>query len=157
MYALHRPELFSSACPLSAYVGPLSIDNFKMQLERMQIKITDESKIQSYFENHNALDLRLCSESARATAAPIPLLAPVTNATLSSRCFMASRRCCRGFKPVELRRQRPSIGAFVEPLDDRRSQLPVRRLVEQLCDCRSYAGAVVSWQWEVEVRPFAGW
>ena len=23
MYALHRPDLFSSACPLSAYVGPL--------------------------------------------------------------------------------------------------------------------------------------
>ena len=57
MYALHRPELFSSACPLSAYVGPLSIDNFKMQLERMQIKITDEGKIQSYFENHNAVSL----------------------------------------------------------------------------------------------------
>jgi enterochelin esterase-like enzyme len=25
MYALHRPELFSSACPLSAAVGPLSL------------------------------------------------------------------------------------------------------------------------------------
>jgi enterochelin esterase-like enzyme len=24
MYALHRPEMFSSACPLSAYVGPLT-------------------------------------------------------------------------------------------------------------------------------------
>jgi len=57
MYALHRPDLFSSACPLSAYVGPPSINNFKMQLERMQIKITDESKIQSYFENHNAVSL----------------------------------------------------------------------------------------------------
>jgi len=57
MYALHRPELFSSACPLSAYVGPLSIDNFKMQLERMQIKITDEAKFQTYFENHNAVSL----------------------------------------------------------------------------------------------------
>lgn len=57
MYALHRPDLFSSACPLSAYVGPPSINNFKMQLERMQIKITDEGKIQSYFENHNAVSL----------------------------------------------------------------------------------------------------
>ena len=57
MYALHRTDLFSSACPLSAYVGPPSINNFKMQLERMQIKITDESKIQSYFENHNAVSL----------------------------------------------------------------------------------------------------
>ena len=26
MYALHHPELFSSACPLSAYCGPLSLE-----------------------------------------------------------------------------------------------------------------------------------
>jgi len=57
MYALHRPDLFSSACPLSAYVGPLSIENFNMQLQRTNSKITDESKIQSYFENHNAVSL----------------------------------------------------------------------------------------------------
>ncbi len=57
MYAMHHPELFSSACPLSAYVGPLSIDDFKIQLQRINSKITDETKIQSYFENHNAVSL----------------------------------------------------------------------------------------------------
>lgn len=57
MYAMHHPELFSSACPLSAYVGSLSIDDFKIQLQRMNSKITDETKIQSYFENHNAVSL----------------------------------------------------------------------------------------------------
>lgn len=57
MYALHRPELFSSACPLSAYVGSLSIEDYKKQLERMQVEITDEAKIQTYFENHNAVSL----------------------------------------------------------------------------------------------------
>ena len=57
MYALHRPDLFSSACPLSAYVGPLSIENFNMQLQRTNSKITDKAKIQSYFENHNAVSL----------------------------------------------------------------------------------------------------
>ena len=57
MYAMHHPELFSSACPLSAYVGTLSIDDFKIQLQRMNSKITDETKIQSYFENHNAVSL----------------------------------------------------------------------------------------------------
>ena len=57
MYAMHHPELFSSACPLSAYVGPLSIDDFKIQLQRMNSKITDETKIKSYFENHNAVSL----------------------------------------------------------------------------------------------------
>lgn len=57
MYAMHHPELFSSACPLSAYIGPLSVEDFKIQLQRMNSKITDETKIQSYFENHNAISL----------------------------------------------------------------------------------------------------
>ena len=57
MYAMHRPELFSSACPLSAYIGPLSVDDFKNQLQRMNSKVTDEAKIQAYFENHNAVSL----------------------------------------------------------------------------------------------------
>ena len=57
MYAMHHPELFSSACPLSAYVGPLSIDDFKIELQRMNSKITNETKIQSYFEKHNAISL----------------------------------------------------------------------------------------------------
>ena len=57
MYAMHRPELFSSACPLSAYIGPLSVDDFKNQLQRMNSKAIDEAKIQAYFENHNAVSL----------------------------------------------------------------------------------------------------
>jgi len=57
MYAMHHPELFSSACPLSAYIGPLSIEDFKVQLQRMNSKVKDEAKINSYFENHNAISL----------------------------------------------------------------------------------------------------
>ncbi len=57
MYAMHHPELFSSACPLSAYAGPLSIEQLKSRLERSNINISDEVKIQSYFENHNAVSL----------------------------------------------------------------------------------------------------
>jgi len=57
MYAMHRSELFSSACPLSAYAGPLSIEDFKFQLQRMNSKIIDEAKIKTYFENHNAVSL----------------------------------------------------------------------------------------------------
>lgn len=57
MYALHRPDLFSSACPLSAYVGPLSVEDFKIRLQRTEVTIKDEAKIQSYFENHNAVSL----------------------------------------------------------------------------------------------------
>ncbi len=59
MYALHRPDLFSSAAPLSAYVGPLSVEAYKSQLERRNIVISNisEDKIQSYYEQHNAVHL----------------------------------------------------------------------------------------------------
>ena len=55
MYALHHPELFSSACPLSAYVGPLSVEQLKNQLPKDE-KYT-EVQIKSYFEQHNAVAL----------------------------------------------------------------------------------------------------
>ena len=57
MYAMHHTELFSSACPLSAYAGPLTIDQLKDQLKRFNSTVTDESKIQSYYEYHNAVSL----------------------------------------------------------------------------------------------------
>jgi len=57
MYALHHPELFSSACPLSAYVGPLSVDALKIRLKRTNSSINDETKLQVYYENHNAVSL----------------------------------------------------------------------------------------------------
>ena len=56
MYALHHPELFSSACPLSAYIGPLTIEDFKAQISKGDQNYSDE-EIQSYFEQHNALSL----------------------------------------------------------------------------------------------------
>lgn len=56
MYAMHHPELFSSAAPLSAYIGPLSLDQFKQQAQRMNQK-GSEAEIESYFRKHNALSL----------------------------------------------------------------------------------------------------
>lgn len=58
MYALHRPELFSSACPLSAYVGPLSIENAEETLTKY-LKETnyDKAKLQPYYEQHNVISL----------------------------------------------------------------------------------------------------
>ena len=56
MYALHRPDLFSSACPLSAYVGPLTLEDMVARFERMNIKYAN-ANIESYFENHNAISL----------------------------------------------------------------------------------------------------
>ena len=57
MYALHHPELFSSACPLSAYIGPLSIEEAKTRMSKSDPGITDEVQIKTYFEKHNALNL----------------------------------------------------------------------------------------------------
>lgn len=56
MYALHHPEMFSSACPLSAYVGPLTLeameDRFKMTKEKY-----NDADLKPYFEQHNAVAL----------------------------------------------------------------------------------------------------
>ncbi len=56
MYALHHPELFSSACPLSAYVGPLSVDDLKKRLDRNKDSYSSKD-LQPYYEQHNALSL----------------------------------------------------------------------------------------------------
>ena len=57
MYALHHPELFSSSCPLSAYVGPLNLEEAKARIAKTNPEITDEAKIKRWFEYHNAIEL----------------------------------------------------------------------------------------------------
>ncbi len=57
MYALHHPELFSSACPLSAFVGPLNMDEAKVRMKKTNPEITDEAKIKAYYDKHNAIEL----------------------------------------------------------------------------------------------------
>lgn len=56
MYALHRPELFSSACPLSAYVGPLTMKELEERMAWYKEEYTQE-ELKDYFENHNAIKL----------------------------------------------------------------------------------------------------
>ncbi|HEX6225267.1 MAG TPA: alpha/beta hydrolase-fold protein [Chryseolinea sp.] len=56
MYALHHPELFSAACPLSASTGPLSVEATKAWLEQRNLKGTDE-QVESYYKRHSALAL----------------------------------------------------------------------------------------------------
>lgn len=55
-YALHHPELFSAACPLSASVGPLTIADLKKNLERSNVKVNDDA-INKYFSRYNAIEL----------------------------------------------------------------------------------------------------
>lgn len=56
MYAMRHPELFSSACPLSAYVGPLTMEDLENRLNRRKEKFSN-IQMQAYFERHNALSL----------------------------------------------------------------------------------------------------
>ena len=56
MYALHHPERFSSACPLSAYVGPLSVEQMKNGLYKYAPG-TPEKVLENWFKQHNAVEL----------------------------------------------------------------------------------------------------
>ncbi len=55
MYALHHPELFSSACPLSAYIGPKSIEEVKAGFEKYKNIKVSKVDAETYFLKHNAL------------------------------------------------------------------------------------------------------
>jgi len=56
MYALHHPELFSSACPLSASCGPLSLEDTKRWLTRRggNTDLT-AAQIEDYYQKHSAV------------------------------------------------------------------------------------------------------
>ncbi len=54
MYALHHPELFSSACPLSAYIGPITFDDAKKNLQNENPSISDNAVMQ-YYNRYSAL------------------------------------------------------------------------------------------------------
>ena len=55
-YALHHPEMFSSACPLSASPGPLSLDDAKKWLERNKQTATD-AQLEAWYKQYSALEL----------------------------------------------------------------------------------------------------
>jgi len=56
MYALHHPELFSSACPLSAYIGPLTLEEASKNWDK-QYPNTPKTEMEIYFKRHNAIEL----------------------------------------------------------------------------------------------------
>lgn len=56
MYALHRPELFSAACPLSASTGPITLDDARKNLTRDNPNLADTA-IAAYYNQHSALAL----------------------------------------------------------------------------------------------------
>ena len=56
LYALHRPDLFASACPLSAWMGPQTKEEMKGFAERESFEF-DESKFDAYLAVNNPLQL----------------------------------------------------------------------------------------------------
>jgi enterochelin esterase-like enzyme len=56
MYALHRPDLFSAACPLSAATGPINLAEAKTALSRNPANAgLSDTAISTYFGKHSAL------------------------------------------------------------------------------------------------------
>ncbi len=56
MYALHHPELFSSACPLSASCGPISMEEASARWDKQYPGISKD-ELTKYFSRHSVLEL----------------------------------------------------------------------------------------------------
>jgi enterochelin esterase-like enzyme len=57
VYALRHPELFSSACPLSASTGPLTLAETKESLKRRNITNASDAEVESYYKKHSVQEL----------------------------------------------------------------------------------------------------
>lgn len=57
VYALRHPELFSSACPLSASTGPLTIEATRENLKRRNITGYSEAEVEAFFKSQSVLEL----------------------------------------------------------------------------------------------------
>ncbi len=60
LYALHRPDLFSSACPLSAGTGPRTVEDVRRRIQRYAQESTDplsDGLIEAYVQRHSVLAL----------------------------------------------------------------------------------------------------
>ena len=56
-YALHRPDLFSSACPLSASTGPLNKEDVKKYMNRRDMTDATETEKNEWIKNYSVLEL----------------------------------------------------------------------------------------------------
>lgn len=57
VYALRHPELFSSACPLSAATGPLTLDDAREALKRRNYTSLSDAEVETYFKRYSVLQL----------------------------------------------------------------------------------------------------
>jgi len=56
-YAMHRPDLFSSACPLSASTGPSSREDVERYMERRGMPDAGEKKMDEWYANYSVLEM----------------------------------------------------------------------------------------------------
>jgi enterochelin esterase-like enzyme len=62
IYALHHPEMFSAACPLSAATGPLNFEDLDTYLEKYDLwaemkKMPEGSDRENYYKKYSVLSL----------------------------------------------------------------------------------------------------
>ena len=57
IYALRRPDLFSSACPLSAGTGPLRLEDMGSYLERRRMSAANEEEMEAFYRRQSVLAL----------------------------------------------------------------------------------------------------
>ncbi len=57
IYALHHPELFSAACPLSAATGPASIEDLKNYRLWQGVEGVSDADKEAYFKKYSVLSL----------------------------------------------------------------------------------------------------
>jgi enterochelin esterase-like enzyme len=57
VYALRHPELFSSACPLSASCGPLNMAEMERYKSRPGMQDATAEQLETYFKKHSVVDM----------------------------------------------------------------------------------------------------
>jgi enterochelin esterase-like enzyme len=57
IYALHHPELFSAACPLSAATGPKSLDELKNYRLWQGVEGISDAEKEAYFKHYSVLNM----------------------------------------------------------------------------------------------------
>ncbi len=56
-YALHRPDLFSAACPLSSSTGPLNREDTKNYIKRMGRTDAGQAEIDAWYEKYSVTEM----------------------------------------------------------------------------------------------------
>jgi enterochelin esterase-like enzyme len=57
IYALHHPELFSAACPLSAATGPLTVGEAKERLAMMKQQGLTDAQVENWYHRYNIIEM----------------------------------------------------------------------------------------------------